>query len=100
MKRQIRAKIGTIVKERLQYFETVFVNTNYELALKLNLVQGQIIFREYIYTFASEAEAVAYFKVLAIWALENGRRKLGESGGTFYGYEVAKSGETTVRSNF
>ena len=101
MKRQIKANIGTIAKKRFQLVESVVVDTTAEYtALELTLAKGQIIDREYVYTFSSKNEAVEFFAVPAEWALENGRKKLGKAGGTFYGYEIAENGETTVWANF
>ena len=98
MKRQIKANIGTIAKKRFQLVESVVVDTTAEYtALELTLVKGQIIDRECIYTFDSTEEAVAYFKVPAMWALQNGREKWGKFDcNKFYGYEVADNGVTTV----
>lgn len=98
MKRQIKANIGTIAKKRFQLVESVIVDTLAEYdALELNLDKGQIIDRECIYTFDSQEEAIAYFKVPAMWALQKGREKWGKfDGNTFYGYEISDNGKTIV----
>jgi hypothetical protein len=101
MKRQIQANIGIIAKKKFQLVETVIVDTVAQFdEIDMNLAKGQVIDRDYVYTFASIEEAVEFFGVPADWALENGRKKWGKAGGAFYGYEVAENGEATVWANF